>query len=122
MTNTIETLGNLMRVEGVTAAAIVGCDGFVIEAAADSQADVEALGAVVTTAFGASAAMGKELDTGKMAQVMAEFEHGIVMAVAIEPDVVLAVIAGPGSNLGNIRYQVKKYSREIQTSAYKAQV
>jgi len=119
MANTRDILGNLMKVEGVTAAAIVGCDGFVIEAAQDSQADVEAVGAVVTTAFGASEAMGKELDTGRMVQIMAEFERGMVMAVAIEPDVVLAVISGANSNLGNIRYYVKRYARELQTSAYK---
>jgi hypothetical protein len=121
MANTGEILINLLKVEGITSAAIVGRDGFVIEAAEDSQANIEAVGAVVTAAFNAADSMGGELDTGAMTQIMAEFERGIVIAAAIEPDVVLAIVTGSSSNLGNIRYQVKKYVRELQTSTYKVQ-
>lgn len=122
MTNIKEVLRNLMKVDGVTSAAIVGRDGFVIEAAADSQADVEAVGAVVTAAFSASEAMGKELHTGGMVQIMAEFERGIIIAVAIDPDVVLAVITAASSTLGNVRYHVKKCGRELQASSYKVAI
>ena len=48
MLNTKEILGNLVKVEGVITAVLVGRDGLVIEAAGDSKTDVEAVGAMVT--------------------------------------------------------------------------
>jgi predicted regulator of Ras-like GTPase activity (Roadblock/LC7/MglB family) len=60
--------------------------------------------------------MGQELDIGKATQIMAEFERSMVMAAAIGSDAVLAIVTGANANLGNIRYQVKRYSRELETS------
>ena len=116
MVNTKEILGNLVKVEGVITAVLVGRDGLVIEAAGDSKTDVEAVGAMVTTAFSAYEGVGKELDIGGAMQIMAEFERSMIMAAAVGPDAVLAVVTVANANLGSIRYQVKKYGRELETS------
>ncbi|MBM3173852.1 MAG: dynein regulation protein LC7 [Chloroflexi bacterium] len=116
MANTQEILNNLTKIEGIVAALLVGRDGFVIESSGDSKIDTEAVGALVITARGAYEVMGKELDIGKATQIMAEFERSAVMAAAIGSDAVLAIVTGANANLGNIRYQVKRYSRELETS------
>lgn len=116
MVNTKEVLDSLTKVDGIIKAVLVGRDGFVIEAAGDSKTDAEAVGAMVTTAISAYEVMGKELDIGGATQIMAEFERSMVMAAAIGPDAVLAVVTGANANLGSIRYQVKRYSRELETS------
>lgn len=116
MTNTKEILDKLRKVEGIVTALLVGRDGLVIEAAGDSKTDVEAVGAMVTTAFSSYEGIGKELDIGGAMHIMAEFERSTIMAAAIGPDAVLAVLTGANANLGGVRYQVKKYSRELETS------
>jgi len=67
-------LGDLAKVEGVNAAAIVGRDGFVIEHVANIQVDMDALGAMASTSVGTSEAMGIELGKGNFEQVMVELE------------------------------------------------
>lgn len=116
MASAKEILINLTKVEGITNAVFVGRDGFVIEAAGGSQVDVETLGAIVTTGFGASEVMGKELNIGNMAQIMAEFERGVIMTSAVGPDAIIAIVAEANANLGNIRFQLKRFTRELQTS------
>jgi len=113
--STSEILNNLIRVEGVTAAVVIGRDGFVIDAAGGGGMDVEAIGAIISTGFGSSETMGKELNIGRTGQVMAEFEDGILVSAAIGQDAILAVVTTSNTNLGNVRYQVKKYIRELES-------
>ena len=103
----------MVEVEGIIAAVLVGRDGFVIEFAGGSRIDTEAVGALVTIAFSAFESMGKELNIGAATQIMSEFESSMLMAVAIGEDAILAVVAGANANLGSIRFQVKRYSREL---------
>ena len=115
--NTRRILNNLIEVEGIIAALLVGRDGFVIESAGDSRTDTEAVGALVTIAYSACERMGKDLNIGGATQIMSEYERSMVMAVAIGEDAILAVVAGANANLGSIRFQVKRYSRELAASA-----
>jgi len=106
-------LGDLVKVEGVSAAAICGRDGFVIEHVANIQMDADALGAMASTSVGTSEAMGIELNKGNFEQVLVELEKGPIMLSLITQNEILAVIAEPGSNLGRIRYEVKKNKDRI---------
>jgi predicted regulator of Ras-like GTPase activity (Roadblock/LC7/MglB family) len=113
--NTRHILNNLIEVEGITAAVLVGRDGFVIESVGESKIDMEAVGALVTIAFSAFEGMGKDLNIGAATQIMSEFERSMVMAVAIGEEAILAIVAAANANLGSIRFQVKRYSRELAT-------
>ncbi len=106
-------LGDLVKVEGVSAAAVVGRDGFVIEHVANIQMDVDALGAMASTSVGTSEAMGIELNKGTFEQVLIEMEKGPVMLSLVSASEILAVVAEPGSNVGRIRYEVKKNKDRI---------
>jgi predicted regulator of Ras-like GTPase activity (Roadblock/LC7/MglB family) len=117
MANAKQVLNNIIQVEGITSALLVGRDGFVIESAGESKIDIEAVGALVTIAFSSYEGMGRELNIGSAVQIMAEFERSMIMAAAIGKDAVLAVVTGANANLGNIRFQVKRYSRELESAA-----
>jgi hypothetical protein len=115
--NARQVLSNLIEVEGVMGVVFVGRDGFVIESAGENRIDTEAVGALVTIAFNAYERMGKGLNVGAATQIMAEFERSMIMAVAVGEEAILAVIAVANANLGSIRFQVKRYSRELATTA-----
>lgn len=115
--NMKQVLDNLVEVDGITSAVLVGRDGFVIEYSGEKTLDSEAVGAMVTIAFKACDNMGRELNLGGAFQVMFEFERNMVMAVAIGEEAVLAVVTAANANLGIIRFQVKKFSRELASPA-----
>jgi len=115
--NTRQVLNNLIEVEGVLGVVFVGRDGFVIESAGENRVDAEAVGALVTIAFSAYERMGKGLNLGAVTQIMSEFERSMIMAVAVGEEAILAVVAVANANLGSIRFQVKRYSRELAAVA-----
>ena len=59
-------LEEFLKVEGVSAAVVVGRDGFVIESAVSGKVDIEALGAMASTGLGTSEAMGNTLGKGEL--------------------------------------------------------
>lgn len=106
-------LGDLVKVEGVSAAAVVGRDGFIIEHVTNIQMDVDALGAMASTSVGTSEAMGIELKKGTFDQVLVELEKGPILLSLVTANEILAIVAEPGSNVGRIRYEVKKNRERI---------
>jgi uncharacterized protein len=112
-----ELLKDMVQVEGITTAVVVGRDGFVIEGITTAGTmDIEAVGAVVSTGIGSSEVMGRELNVGRMTQGLVEYENGIITISFLGKDAILAVVAGLNANLGNVRYQVKKRTPEIQAA------
>mgnify|MGYP005838333507 CR=1 FL=1 len=109
-------LNDLIKVEGVSAAAIVGRDGFIIEHVSNLQMDVDALGAMASTSVGTSEAMGIELGKGTFEQVLVELEKGPVLLSLVSTNEILAIVAEPGSNVGRIRYEVKKNKDRISAA------
>ena len=105
-TNLNVTLREINSTEGVHETLVVGRDGFVIEHVGDMEADE--VGAILSTAIGAIEAMGRDASQGKLDEIMAEFEDGIVLLAPLGDQAVLGVVAQQGSNLGRVRYEVKK--------------
>lgn len=112
-----EQLGDLIKVEGITAAVVVGRDGFVIDGVNNGAGmDIEAVGAVISTGVGTAESMGRELRVGTMSQGMVEYKDGVIVMSFLGKDAILACVAGTSANLGNVRYQIKKRSPEIQAA------
>ncbi|MBP7865377.1 MAG: roadblock/LC7 domain-containing protein [Acidobacteria bacterium] len=110
-----ELLKELILVEGINTAVLVSRDGFVIEAVSrGGKVDTEAVGAVISTGVGSSEVVGNELGIGQLQQGMFEYKDGIIVISLLGADSILAVVATTGANLGNIRYQLKKRSVEIE--------
>lgn len=107
-------LNDLVKVEGINAAVVVGRDGFVIEGiASDAGLDIEAVGAVISTGIGSSEVMGRELNVGALNQSMVEFDNGVLVMATLGRDALLCLVCGLGSNLGNVRLQLKKRSPDL---------
>lgn len=103
-----QILGEFIKLDGVTAAVVVGRDGFVIESAESGTIDTEALGAMASTGLGTSEAMGSELGKGEMQQMLVECENGPILLSPLSEDELIAIVAEKNVNIGRIRYELKK--------------
>ena len=117
MSSVKQQLTDLTKVEGINTAVVVGRDGFVIEGVSNgSGTEIEAVGAVVSTGIGAAEVMGRELGVGAMSVGMLEFKGGIIEMSFVGREAILAVVAGSEANLGNVRYQVKKRTPDLEAA------
>ena len=113
MANLKHQLNDVIKVDGITAAVVVGRDGFVIEGLSSDGRDVETVGAVISTGLGTSEVMGKELNVGVLTQSMVEFDNGVLVMGTLGRDALLCLVCELGANLGNVRLQMKKRSPDM---------
>ena len=102
-----EALAEFLRIDGVTAVAVVGRDGFVIDSASKGKLDTDALGAVVASAIGASEMIGKDFNMGKLEQYLLEFATGKAI-IADAGEGILVLTTEGSAVIGSVRYAVKK--------------
>ncbi len=112
-----EILNEFTKLAGVNAVCLVGRDGFLLDSIARTGIDSEMVGAIASSGFGASEAMGRQLGKGEMSMSMIEFEKGPVMFSPVGGDAFLVIIADKDANLGMIRLKLKKYSGELAVAA-----
>ena len=110
-------LGEFTNIPGVNTACLVGRDGFLLDSKAIAGVDTEMIGAIASSGFGASEAMGRQLGKGPLAMTMLEYESGPVMLSPVGSEAFLVVVAERESNLGMIRLKIKRHSKEIQAAA-----
>lgn len=101
-------LDGLLTVEGVTAALVVGRDGFVIEAVSTQGIEADSVGAIAASSMLASESMGEELKLGVMGSLLIEFELGPVAISPAGPEAILAVVGNQSVNLGRLRIEMRK--------------
>ena len=101
-------LDGLLKVEGVTAALVVGRDGFVIESATAAAIDTDAIAAIAASGLAASEAMGGELQLGPLGAILIEYEVGPVAVTPVGSHAALAVVGNQGANLGRLRVEMRK--------------
>jgi predicted regulator of Ras-like GTPase activity (Roadblock/LC7/MglB family)/CheY-like chemotaxis protein len=110
-------LTEFTNIPGVNTACLVGRDGFLLQSVALSGVDAEMVGAIASGGFGASEAMGNQLQKGRMSMTMVEYANGPVMFSPVGPEAFLVIIADRDANLGMIRLKIKKHSSEIELKA-----
>ncbi len=106
-------LDGLLKVEGVTAALVIGRDGFVIESATTHPIDTDAVGAIAASSLTASESMGEELKLGTLGSILIEYELGPVAVTPAGPDAVLAVVGNQSANLGRVRIEMRKIRQAV---------
>jgi uncharacterized protein len=106
-------LEEFLKLEGVSAAVVVGRDGFVIESAVSGKVDIEALGAMASTGLGTSEAMGNTLGKGELSQMLVELEKGPIILSPLSSDELIAIVADTTANIGRIRYELKKNKERL---------
>lgn len=108
-------LDSLMKIEGITAAMVVGRDGFVIEAVSSEGIDADAVGAIAAGSFGSFGSMGGELHLGPLGSLLLEYEMGPVAVSPAGEDAVLAVVGDQRANLGRLRVEMRKIRSAVAT-------
>ena len=106
-------LNSLLELQGVSAVTVIGRDGFVIESASASDIDLDALGSVVSTGYGSSEVMAKEMTLGKIGQIMIECDNGKILVADCGDSAVLAIITNANAVIGNIRHNVTKMVKDL---------
>ena len=115
MPNLKELLTELVEVQGIQSAVVVGRDGFVIDGVSRGGGlDADAIGAVISTGVGSSEVMGNELAVGDLTQGMFEYSDGLIVMALLGVDAILAVVADLKANIGNVRFQLKKRAGAIE--------
>jgi predicted regulator of Ras-like GTPase activity (Roadblock/LC7/MglB family) len=108
-----DVLEDFLRVPGVTAAVVVGRDGFMIEAAGGtSSVSVDDLGAALAHAVNGIEEMGQELEIKQFQDLFVEYGRAVIMCRPVG-DAIIAVVAPDASKLGIIRHKVKPLVEEL---------
>lgn len=107
-------LSNLISVDGITAAVVIGRDGFVIESVTNSSLDTEAIAGIISGGVRNTDEMGKDLGIGTLAQSMIEYDGGMILTRVINDNgAILTVVATDKALIGNVRYQLNKFADQI---------
>jgi predicted regulator of Ras-like GTPase activity (Roadblock/LC7/MglB family) len=101
-------LEEFLHIEGVTSAALIGRDGFIIEFAQSDSLNIEALGALGSIAMSFFSRFGTSLDMGSLQQIVLEHHTGAIIITQISDDGFLAIITDTKSNIGHLTYVLPK--------------
>lgn len=106
-------LAGLTTVRGVTAAAVVDRDGFVIRIRRDFEIDTDALGAAVQIMHGSAGQAAQNVGQGDTNIVLSENSDGLVLLAPFGDGFILAIVADRTAMLGAVRYEVKSTVPEL---------
>lgn len=106
-------LAEFLEMPGVTAAAIVGCDGFVIEGVADGVPDYDALGAFSSDAFNYFNRAGRSSGSGGIRQLMAEYHDGAMILTPLTAHEFLVILTDTTRSLGHLNIIIPGFTPRI---------
>jgi len=115
--NLRDLLSELSKLQGVSAACLAGCDGFLIDSIFNAKLDAELVGAIASAGFGASESIGRELGRGALELTMLEFAQGAVVIAPVGKKFLLVIMADKDANLGMLCIKIRKLGREIEAAA-----
>ena len=92
-----EALGEYLRIPGVRAAMLVSDQGLTISSVVRDEVDAASIAALVLDTVATAQRFGLQVQAGFLDTMSIEFEKMTVILAPFTPDVMLAVIADPGS-------------------------
>jgi uncharacterized protein len=108
----VETiLQRLTDLDEITGAILVGKDGLIVSGALHSD-DEEMLGAMSAAVFGSVANYTTQINNGDLRHVIIETSSGTVQFAEVG-DLILVVTTSTSMNLGRVRLEIKKASRQL---------
>ena len=104
-------LQRLTELDDITGAILVGKDGLIVTGTLHSE-DEEVIGAMSAAAFGSMTNFISQMKSGNMHHVIIETENGTIQFEEVG-DLILVVTTQTPGNLGRVRLEMKKVSRQI---------
>ncbi len=104
-------LQRLTDLDEITGAILVGKDGLIVSGALHSD-DEEMLGAMSAAVFGSVANYTTQINNGDLRHVIIETSSGTVQFAEVG-DLILVVTTSTIINLGRVRLEIKKASRQL---------
>lgn len=111
-----ECLDQVTAISGVTAAAVVSEEGFIVEGKTTGDVDLEVLGGLIGSTLGASRALGELLGDGDVQQATIEYRDGPVLVVPLTDGAVgnsVVITLASIAPLGRVRFQLRRLLPEI---------
>jgi uncharacterized protein len=106
-------LEEFLSIDGVTAAALVGRDGFVIEIVETYPTDSDALGALCSDSVRFFERSGAAMGGGALRQLMLEYQDGVLILTPVTKDEFLAILTNTTTVLGHLTYTLAKTSSRV---------
>ncbi len=111
----MKALEQLSETAGVDAWALVGEDGFVLEAFRRPEVEVgDLFGGLATSVLASARALAEELGKGPLEEVMVEYPEGPVLLVPLKGGAVLMLLLDQVASLGRVRLVLKKVRPAIE--------
>ena len=107
------TLDQLVAMPGVSLAALVDREGFLIEASGELGVGAEVAGALAACLAESSEGIGREMGQGPLSSMILDYEAGMLLLHGAGPSAILAVVLKDPTALGKVRYYVKKSLPEL---------
>ena len=99
--------------EHIEASAIMSRDGLSVASVLGNGVDPDRLGAMCAALLGLADTTARELDRGKLHQVLIHGSLGFMLITHVGEKAVLAVATKPGTNLGMVFLETKKTAKKI---------
>lgn len=106
-------LGQLVAMPGVSLAALVDREGFLIEACGELGVGAEVAGALAACLAESSEGIGREMGQGSLSSMILDYDAGMLLLHAAGPSAILAVVLRDSTALGKVRYYIKKSLPEL---------
>ena len=97
----------------VEASAVVTRDGITVASPMATTADKDRFGAMCASLLALADRAAKEVDRGRLRQVILDGTGGPMLLTQAGPSAVLAVAASPQSNLGRLILETRKVAAEL---------
>jgi uncharacterized protein len=108
----VETiLQRLTELDEISGAILIGKDGLIVSGALHNE-DEEMLGAMSAAVFGSITNFTEQIHNGEMHHVIIETRSGTIQLAEVG-DLILVVTTHSASNLGRVRLEMKKASRQL---------
>ncbi len=104
-------LQRLTELDEISGAILIGKDGLIVSGALHNE-DEEMLGAMSAAVFGSIANYTTQIHNGEMHHVIIETHSGTVQLEEVG-DLILVVTTRTSTNLGRVRLEMKKASRQL---------
>jgi hypothetical protein len=111
-----ELMNQVLDIKGISSAAVVNGEGFIIEGASKNDKDLSFVGGVIAAGLASSRVLAGLLGEGEISQAMIEYEDGPVLIIPLDKEEeghVMVATLDSINTLGRARFQLRKLMPDI---------